>query len=384
MKGLFKTLKRMIIIIVCIVLLLGYIVFLSMKFNPRFGGELSEERNALYISSPNFKDGKFINKNEFDVSPKITLSGFIEGLGHLFSKDSSGLATLPKSDLKVYQLNGPDISPVKDSTRLVWFGHSTFLLQLKNKNVLIDPMFGNVPSPYSWLGEKRFSAKLPITIEKLPKIDAVLLSHDHYDHLDYGSILKLKDKVDRFYTPLGVGIHLEKWGVEKERIVELDWWQSVEHGGLTFRCTPSQHSSGRKLNAMSNTLWSSWVIKSENDNIFFSGDGGYAEHFREIGEKFGPFDFAMLECGQYNEQWPFLHMFPEQTAQAGLDLNAKQIMPIHWGAFRLSNHPWQEPVERLIIAAKKLAIPVVVPKIGEPILIEPVIKYSNEPWWGNY
>lgn len=384
MKHLLKTLKRMIIIIIGIVLLLVCIVFLVMNFDPRFGGKLSEDRNALYSSSPNFKDGKFINKNELNVSPEITFSGFIEGLESLLSRDSTDLATTPQNDLKVRQINRSDILSVKDSTRLVWFGHSTFLLQLENKNVLIDPMFGNVPSPYSWVGVKRFSTILPISIENLPKIDAVLLSHDHYDHLDYGSILKLKGKVEKFYTPLGIGMHLEKWGVQKERIVELDWWEEAKLDSLIFRCTPSQHASGRKFNAMSNTLWSSWIIKSNNMNLFFSGDGGYAEHFKEIGEKFGPFDFAMLECGQYNEQWPLLHMFPEQTAQAGKDIKAKQIMPIHWGAFRLSDHPWQEPVERLLTAAKKLDIPVIVPNIGEAILIETNIEYSNESWWENY
>ncbi|MBT2160545.1 MBL fold metallo-hydrolase [Zobellia barbeyronii] len=374
----------MIIIVVSVIVLFVGIVFLTMKFDPRFGGELSENKKEIYNNSSNFKEGKFINKNELNVSPKITISGFIRALGGMLAQDSTAIATIPKTDIKVQHINRPDILTVKDSTRLVWFGHSTFLLQLENKNILIDPMFGKVPSPYSWLGTKRFSTTLPISIEKLPKIDVVLLSHDHYDHLDYGSILKLKDKVEMFYIPLGVGMHLEKWGVEKERIVELDWWEEAKLDNLIFRCTPSQHSSDRKLNAMSNTLWSSWIINSNKMNIFFSGDGGYGKHFKEIGDKYGPFDFAMLECGQYNEQWPLLHMFPEQTAQAGIDIKAKQIMPIHWGAFRLSNHAWEEPVERLIAAAEKLHIPVIFPKIGEPILIEPIISYSNESWWENY
>jgi len=374
----------MLIIMLCIVGIILCSVFVFIGCSPQFGGKLSKNQIEEYSNSPNFKDGKFINKDELNVSPEITFSGFIKGLGSLFSKDSTNLATKPKTDLKVESIQPPDILSVKDSTRLVWFGHSTFLLQLENKNILIDPMFGKVPSPISWIGGKRFSSTLPMEIEKLPKIDAIILSHDHYDHLDYESIIILNDKVDKFYTPLGVGIHLEKWGIEKERIVELDWWGEVKLDDLIFRCTPSQHASGRKLNAMSNTLWASWIVNSEKMNIFFSGDGGYAEHFKQIGDKYGPFDFAMLECGQYNEQWPLLHMFPEQTAQAGIDLRAKQFMPIHWGAFRLSDHAWQEPVERVIAAAKKLNIPVIIPKIGEPILIEPNITYSNEAWWGGY
>lgn len=384
MKRLIKITKRMLAICISVVSLLFISIFLVMSCSPQFGGKLSKNQKELYKDSPNFKDGIFINKEELNVSPKITFSGFVEGLGSLFSKDEKTLATKPNKAIKVESIHSPDISSVKDSTRLVWFGHSTFLLQLENKNVLIDPMFGNVPSPISWVGGKRFSTELPIEIENLPHIDAIVLSHDHYDHLDYGSIMKLKNKVNMYYTPLGMGIHLEKWGISKEKIKELDWWGEAKLDNLTFRCTPSQHGSGRKLNAMSNTLWSSWIIHSNQVNIFFSGDGGYAEHFKQIGDKYGPFDFAMLECGQYNEQWPLLHMFPEQTAQAGVDLKAKQFMPIHWGAFSLSNHAWQEPVERVIKAADALNIPVIVPKIGEALLIQPNIEYSNETWWTKY
>lgn len=384
MKRIVTIIKSMIIIVVSIIGLLFCSVFVVMSCSPQFGGKLSKTQKEIYSSSFNFKDGKFINKDELNVSPKITFSGFIEGFGSLFSKNEKVLAIKPKKDITVESVSPPDISSVKDSTRVIWFGHSTFLLQLENKNILIDPMFGEVPSPISWIGGKRFSSELPIEIENLPQIDAVVLSHDHYDHLDYDSILKLKDKVNMFFTPLGMGIHLEKWGIEKERIVELDWWDEVKLDDLTFRCTPAQHGSGRKLNAMSNTLWASWVIHSNNMNIFFSGDGGYAEHFKQIGDKYGPFDFAMLECGQYNEQWPLLHMFPEQTAQAGVDLKAKRFMPIHWGAFTLSNHSWQEPVERVIKAADSLNIPIIVPKIGETVLIQPAIEYSNENWWTQY
>jgi L-ascorbate metabolism protein UlaG (beta-lactamase superfamily) len=228
-------------------------------------------------------------------------------------------------------------------------------------------MFGKVPAPHPTLGNNRFSKELPIEVEKLPLIDAVLISHDHYDHLDYGSIKKLKEKVKMFYTPLGVGAHLHEWGIEKERIVELDWWQETTFDSLIFRCTPAQHFSGRGLNDRANTLWSSWIIQSEHDNIFFSGDSGYGPHFKEIGDKYGPFDFAMMECGQYNELWPEIHMFPEETAQAGIDVQAKLIMPIHWGAFKLGMHPWTEPVERISKKADELGIEMIIPKIGEPI-----------------
>ena len=362
-------------------LILVLTVFLFIRCSPQFGAKLNDKSKEHYEASMNFNNGIFTNKNNLKVSPEITFSGFIAGFSQLFSKNPDARASLPQGPIAVEHPTKQDLKKVKDSTRLIWFGHSTFLLQTENKNILIDPMFGQVASPISWIGTKRFSTELPIEIQDLPEIDAVILSHDHYDHLDYGSILAIKDKVRIFYTPLGVGMHLEKWGVSPDKIIELDWWESSSLEGLNFVCTPAQHASGRSPLAMSNTLWSSWVIQSENTNIFFSGDGGYGSHFKSIGQHYGPFDFALLECGQYNEQWPLLHMFPEQTAQAAMDLNAAQIMPIHWGAFRLSDHGWHESIDRLLEASKQ---PVIIPKIGEPILIEEQIKYSNQSWWENY
>lgn len=182
-----------------------------------------------------------------------------------------------------------------------------------------------------------------------------------------------------FYTPLGVGVHLEAWGIGKERISELDWWQDVKFEGLTFTCTPAQHFSGRKFNNRQSTLWSSWVIQSHSESIFFSGDSGYGPHFKEIGEAFGPFDFAMVECGQYNKMWPDIHMFPEETAQVGIDLDAKRVMPIHWGAFKLALHSWTDPVERVVKKAEELNVNLVTPEIGESIFLENLDSSPN--WW---
>ncbi|MFA6813312.1 MAG: MBL fold metallo-hydrolase [Bacteroidaceae bacterium] len=355
-------------------------LFLVMSCSPQFGGVLSENQKEIYSKSPNFKDGIFINEKNFDSHLKLSFKDFREMMGELISPKEE---TKPQNDIPVIKIDSSDIAKFKDSTRLFWFGHSSFLVQIDNKNILIDPMFGDVPSPFSWLGSSRFNKALPISVEKLPTIDAVIISHDHYDHLDYGSIQKLKDKVKMFYTPLGVGVHLEKWGIEKERIIEMDWWDEINNDRIIFRCVPSQHFSGRNLNTSNSTLWCSWIIQSKTKNIYFSGDGGYGDHFKEIGKKFGPFDFAMMECGQYNEKWANIHMFPEQTAQAGVDLKAKQIMPIHWGAFRLAQHAWSEPVKRIINAANELKLPLLIPKIGEPIIIQSTTNYSQEPWWRN-
>lgn len=375
MNQLKKIVKKMSIIIGSGLLLVIVIVVLFLYLSPEFGGSPTMEKKAIYLKSPNYKDGKFINKGHVKLDMSMRDMG--KSLVGYFGPSPF---TKPDQDIPVEKLDSMDIVKYKDSTRLIWFGHSAFLLQIDNKTILIDPMFGKVAAPHPMLGSNRFSRELPIAVDKLPSIDAVIISHDHYDHLDYGSIQKLKDKVKMFYTPLGVGAHLQKWGVEKERIVELDWWQEVSQDGLIFRCTPAQHFSGRGFSDRANTLWSSWIVKSEIDNIFFSGDSGYGPHFKEIGDKYGPFDFAMIECGQYNEMWPDIHMFPEETAQAGLDVQAERIMPIHWGAFKLAMHPWTEPVERLSKKAKELNLGLITPRIGEPINIDKQ-KAPTTEWW---
>jgi len=287
----------------------------------------------------------------------------------------------PKSLIPVQKIDSLDIATRPDTvTRITWFGHSAFLLEIEGKNILIDPMFGDTPSPHPWLGRKRFTNGLPIEIEKLPVIDAVIFSHDHYDHLDYGSIQKLKTKVNHFYTPLGLGMHLIEWGVPRETIHELNWWDEIQHEELTFKCAPARHFSGRGLGDRFSTLWASWVITGKDHNIYFSGDSGYAQHFKTIGEKYGPFDFAMMECGQYDQRWSEIHMMPEETAQAAMDLNAKTFMPIHWGAFVLALHTWKDPIERVTKKAAELGIPITTPRIGEPILLQ-VDEKPHSRWW---
>ncbi len=267
-----------------------------------------------------------------------------------------------------------------DTTRLIWFGHSTFLLEMDGKKILIDPMLSQKPSPISFLGATRYSKDLPILAEKPPFIDAVILSHDHYDHLDYESIQKLKEKVGQFFTPLGLGNHLIEWGVEKEKINELNWWDSIEFETIKLICTPARHFSGRGIFDRATTLWCSWVIEGKIDNLFFSGDSGYDTHFKQIGENFGPFDIALMECGQYNENWKLLHIMPEEAAQAAIDLKSKLILPMHWGGFTLAFHDWTDPIERVLNKAKELNILVTTPKIGEPVILGNS-SFPKEKWW---
>ena len=361
--------------IIIAVLIFSYLAFVN--FYPSFGGDVSQDRKVLYQSSTQYSDGKFVN-TKIGVPADASFSEMLNiARKMLFQNVENGR---PQNDLKVQKIDSVDIASYSGGARLVWFGHSAFLLQMDGKNILIDPMFSNVPAPHHWFGTSRFNKELPIAIKKLPKIDAVLISHDHYDHLDYGTIKQLKSKVESYIVPLGVGVHLEAWGIASAKITELDWWQEVIFKGIKLACTPAQHFSGRKFTNSQSTLWSSWIITSKSTNLYFSGDGGYGSHFKEIGEKYGPFDLALLEYGQYNKMWPDIHMFPEETAQAGVDVQAEAIMPIHWGAFKLALHSWTDPIERVIEKSEELNIPVIVPEIGAPIQIGSP-KKSNTSWW---
>ncbi|WP_378187848.1 MBL fold metallo-hydrolase [Aquimarina sp. W85] len=365
----------MIVSIVSLIGVVGLIIVVFMYLSPQFGGTPSKDEIAHYKKSDNYKSGNFVNTNAINLN--MSFKDISKILINYFKKQPN---TIPVKQLTVNKIDSLNLVNYKGDSRLIWFGHSTFLLQLNKKTILIDPMFGDVPAPHSILGTKRFSNELPIDVEKLPRIDAVLISHDHYDHLDYGSIQGLKDKVTMFYVPLGLGVHLKKWGIDKKRIIELDWWQEIKFDDLTFICTPAQHFSGRGFTDRTKTLWSSWIIQSATENIFFSGDSGYAPHFKEIGNKYGPFDFAMMECGQYNEMWPDVHMFPEETVQAGLDIGAKKLIPIHWGAFKLAMHSWTDPVERITLKAKSVNMPIVTPKIGEVMLVNATTLQATM-WW---
>jgi len=378
MRKFLKILKKMGLLLGGLVLILVIFIALFVNISPEFGGAATDEQKLRYAKSENYEEGVFVNKG----GVKMT-TGFSKMVKILRQSVGAQPNSKPEKRVAIEKIDSTTIADYKGPSRLIWFGHSSFLLQMDSKNILIDPMFGPVPAPHPLLGVKRFSQTLPLEIEKLPKIDAVILSHDHYDHLDYRSIKLLKDKVDMFFTPLGVGVHLTEWEVAKEKIVEMDWWEEIEYQGLQLKCTPAQHFSGRGFTDRAKTLWSSWVIQSSTENIFFSGDSGYGSHFKEIGEKFGPFDFAMLECGQYNELWKEIHMMPEEAAQAGVDVKAKKIMPIHWGAFKLAMHPWTEPVERVSKKASELGIPTTVPKIGEYIYLD-ADQISDEPWWEEF
>lgn len=363
------------ITVLSIIALIVVIGFVFVNFSPQFGGKHSKADVARYQQSGNYKDGNF--ENQIPTSMDMDLKGMISTMVKFMKgvKDGRPNELLPQENLdsaSIADYNGP--------TRLVWFGHSSFLLQMEGKTILIDPMLGSVPAPHPWLAGKRYNKDLPIEIEKLPQIDAIVISHDHYDHLDYGSIQKLKNKTKKYYVPLGVGAHFESWGVPDADINEFNWWDTAQLDHIELVFAPSRHFSGRGFGDRFSTLWGSWIIRGGKDNIYFSGDSGYGPHFKAIGEKYGPFDFAMMECGQYNEKWANIHMMPEETAQAAIDIQTKAFMPIHWGAFTLALHSWTDPIERVQKKADELGMPIRVPIIGESIVIGSSLPVLSE-WW---
>ncbi|SEB81096.1 MBL fold metallo-hydrolase [Paenibacillus sp. GP183] len=359
--------------IAMILILIVLIGILFMRYFPAFGGKLTPEQVHTYNSLHNFSKGKFV----YDLPSPMDISfrGYMSMVKDSLTRHTN---RRPREPLPMVPI---DFGPVPDhETRMTWLGHSALLLQMNGKTILIDPMFGSSPSPFPGIGSKRYSGKLPFEIEDLPPIDAVILSHDHYDHLDYGSINKLKEKIGQFFVPLGVGRHLRRWGIEPGKIQEFNWWDEGSFGKIHLACTPARHFSGRSLGDRDTSLWCSWVIESEHSSLFFSGDGGYGPHFAKIGEKYGPFDLTTIECGQYDSRWPSTHMIPEETVQAHLDVKGKLLIPIHWGGFTLAFHDWTDSIERAAKEAKRRNTALSSPKIGEPVIVGSA-DYPHAAWW---
>ena len=262
-------------------------------------------------------------------------------------------------------------------SKTIWLGHSTVLLNIDGKSILFDPVFSKYASPIAFF-IKRFQAPA-ISLQALPHIDFIVISHDHYDHLDMDTVKFFADHQTRFLVPLGVAEHLVYWGVDPARIQALDWWEEYWQDGLRFVATPAHHFSGRAPWHRNKTLWASWVVASENERIYFSGDTGYNKHFKRIGERFGPFTLAYLESGQYNDMWADKHLLPRHFVEAYRDLRAERYFPIHWAMFCLSVHPWEEPAEKLQQEADAGHINLITPKLGEMVTIGS--GYKSKTWW---
>jgi len=325
-------------------------------------------------ASKQFRNGKFWNTT--GVSPSISGSSLAIMSDFFFG----GKKRVPQGPLPVESPLAAWATPVSSGLRVTWFGHSTLLLEIDGVRILTDPVFGDYASPVSFAGRKRFHP-VPATLAQLPPLDAVLLSHDHYDHLCSSTMRKLAALRVPIITSLGVGERLEKFGVDPSVITELDWWEdyTLPGGVMSLTATPAQHFSGRGIRDRNATLWSSWVFSTANRRIFFSADTGLTDDLAIIGERFGPFDLTMIEIGASNPAWADIHLGPVNAMRAFEMLGGGTFLPIHWGTFDLALHPWDEPAETLLGLAEQNGARVITPPVGRAI--EPAHVEGPTPWW---
>ena len=371
-----KLIKWLLTIFITLALLIFIAIIIVPKMTPSFGAPAKGKYLERIKSSVNYKEGSFTNllptpMNTSGDSFFNTFLKFIRG----------GEDRKPKNVIQTSPFDKAHYSSADTSLSVTWFGHSTVLLKTGGKTLLIDPVFSDHASPFPFMGPRSFPYSQEYAIEDLPDIDAVLISHDHYDHLDYETIRKLNEKVSKFFVPLGLAAHLMRWNVPEANIYEMDWWDEVTFDNLLFACVPMRHFSGRAITDRNSTLWAGWVIQSENRTVIHTGDSGYGPHFKKIGEKYGPFDLTMVECGQYNESWKLIHMMPEETVQAHLDMQGKFLIPIHWGRFNLALHPWKDPVLRVSAAAIENNVALITPVVGKTFTLNPPPQKSE--WWRN-
>lgn len=359
----------MFLIIILCVLLVYVCLFLQ---RPQFGKVPSGKRLQRIEASTNYKNGQFQN-----LSPTPALAEGASYLGVMrkffFARSKRGTptATLPSRKVDILSLDPND-------DLLVWFGHSSYYLQEDGKRFLIDPVLSGSASPVRFT-TRSFKGSDVYTAEDLPEIDCLFITHDHYDHLDYQTLVKLRPKIKKIITGLGVGAHLEAWGYDAGIIIEKDWNEAwVLEEGFTVYTAPTRHFSGRKFKR-NNTLWVSFILSTPTKKIFIGGDSGYDSHFKIIGDAHGPFDLVILENGQYNKDWKYIHMMPEEVVQAAEDLKAKKLFPVHWSKFSLALHDWDEPVIRVSKEAKRKGIELLHPMIGEAVYLKDI--KPSIAWW---
>ncbi|MBC9724240.1 MBL fold metallo-hydrolase [Streptomyces sp. TRM68367] len=346
-----------------------------------FGADPSGERMARIRRSPHFKDGVFQNPGgTVRLGPSGSALDFAK---NYFDRDARPRRA-PQGTVPVHATTLADTArPPATGLRLTWMGHSSVLAEIDGHRVLFDPVWGERCSPFPFAGPKRLHP-VPLPLAALGPVDVVVISHDHYDHLDMPTIKALAGTDTLFAVPLGVGAHLEHWGVSAGRLRELDWHESAKAGGLTLTATPARHFCGRGLRNTQHTLWASWAVAGEEHRVYHSGDTGYFDGFRDIGAEHGPFDATMIQIGAYSEFWPDIHMTPEEGIRAHLDLQGGPepglMLPIHWATFNLAQHPWAEPGEGTVEAARAAGARVALPRPGEPF--EPTAEtVPSEPWW---
>ena len=357
----------LLLLIVIILLIIGGLIYMR---HTRFGAEPTGERLARMESKSNYSDGAFDN---LEPTPALaegtTYSDVFKNF--FFTKKVRNVPqdTLPVIKTDLHRLPA-------DSNLYVWFGHSSYFIQLDGKKILVDPVFSKYATPVR-ISVRAFNSAYEYVVQDMPEIDILFITHDHWDHLDYNTFIKLKDKVQHIVTGLGVGAHLEKWGYPANQITELYWGEGVALAGMQITSTTARHFSGRTFKR-NTTLWSSFVLQGSK-KLFLGGDSGYGKHFKEIGQQYGPFDFAILENGQYNRMWHHIHMMPEEVVLASQDLQAAYLIPVHSAKFPLANHAWDEPLIRVTKAAQEEGVNLITPQIGEVVYMDSIPTYR--PWW---
>ncbi len=350
-------------------LLIATLVLLAQAWEG-MGKSATGERLARMQRSAQWQDGAFENPQPLLNDFWGMLTGMLE-----VSEHATPLGALPATRIDPARFR----TRPESGLRITWLGHASSLIEIDGARVLTDPVWSERTSPIAWLGPKRWYPP-PIALGELPSIDAVVISHDHYDHLDHRTLkaMKMWPKT-RFIVPLGVGAHLEYWGLPKQRIVEVDWWERVQVGALSIVCTPARHASGREVFDKDATLWAGYALIGAQHRVYFSGDTGPFPAMKRIGEELGPFDITMIETGQYHPSWPDWHIGPEQAVAAHKLVRGRAMLPIHWALLTLAYHGWTEPIERVLAEAKQQGVPILTPRPGESI--EPERALLEQRWW---
>jgi L-ascorbate metabolism protein UlaG (beta-lactamase superfamily) len=345
----------------------------SSSWFASFGGKLEGARLERARRSPHFREGKFVNP----VPTHMLVPGtFWEMIRHqLFGAEQR----VPPGPLPVVKRTASDYAtPPASGLRVTWIGHASTLVEIDGARVLTDPIFSERCSPSTLAGPIRFHPP-PMTVGELPAIDAVVISHDHFDHLDMATVKALAGRGTRFVVPLGIGAHLEAWGVAADRMTELDWGESAHVGSLTLTATPARHYSGRNPLRGDRTLWASWIVAGPVHRFFFSGDSGSFDGFKAIGAEFGPFDLTLVKIGACDKTWQEIHMSPAEAVQVHQDLRGRLLMPVHWGTFNLAYHAWNAPADEVLEAATRTGVSLIIPRPGQ--LVEPATPPTVEAWW---
>lgn len=368
MKKTLKICGRVLLILAIVIVVILIIGLLFLNFYPTIGDTPDKEKQKEYAELTElYYDKQFHNEKDFEV---------MTGTPSEESERSEPESRIPVQKIDSIERAGAD------EMKVTWLGHSSSLVQMGDKNIFIDPVLSERTSPVGFAGPKRFS-DIALEIENVPDVDVLFISHDHYDHLDYTTIKAIDSKVSHYVTPLGIDVILKGWGVDESKLHPLGWWDSIEIDDVTYTVVPSQHYTGRNPMKQNATEWGGLYIKTDKHSLYYTGDSGYYEVFSQVYERFGETELMLADSGQYDVGWATTHMFPEQAVQAAQEAHAEWLIPVHWGAFKLSNHAWDEPPTLAVRVAEEQGVALATPRIGQTVDYTNIEEY-NEHWWEEY